>query len=111
MEAQTRRLTHTRAAVLRPLVCIGFRYELPQQPNLNQVNNEFVMKLTRLYPQLTSKDIKLCIYLKMNLSSKEIADRLAISIKTVEVHRHNILKKLKVKNTASLINYINSSGL
>jgi two-component system, NarL family, invasion response regulator UvrY len=29
----------------------------------------------------------------------------------VEVHRHNILKKLKVKNTASLINYINSSGL
>jgi two-component system, NarL family, invasion response regulator UvrY len=45
------------------------------------------------------------------LSSKEIADKLAISIKTVEVHRHNILKKLKVKNTASLINYINSSGL
>ena len=41
----------------------------------------------------------------------EIASAMDISIKTVEVHRHNILKKLKVKNTASLINYINASGL
>jgi DNA-binding NarL/FixJ family response regulator len=35
---------------------------------------------------------------------------LNISLKTVEVHRHNILKKLKLKNAASLVNFINSSG-
>jgi two-component system invasion response regulator UvrY len=61
--------------------------------------------------QLSEREIEVINQIRDGFSSKEIADRLAISIKTVEVHRHNILKKLKVKNTASLINYINSSGL
>ena len=61
--------------------------------------------------QLSEREIEVINHIRDGLSSKEIADKLAISIKTVEVHRHNILKKLKVKNTASLINYINSSGL
>ena len=61
--------------------------------------------------QLSEREIEVINQIRDGLSSKEIADRLAISIKTVEVHRHNILKKLKVKNTASLINYINSPGL
>jgi two-component system invasion response regulator UvrY len=61
--------------------------------------------------QLSEREIEVINQIRDGLSSKEIADRLAISIKTVEVHRHNILKKLKVKNTASLINFINSSGL
>jgi DNA-binding NarL/FixJ family response regulator len=45
------------------------------------------------------------------MSSKEIAQRLDISLKTVEVHRYNILKKLSLKNTAALVNFINSHGL
>ena len=61
--------------------------------------------------QLSEREIEVINQIREGLSSKEIADKLGISIKTVEVHRHNILKKLKVKNTASLINYINSSGL
>jgi DNA-binding NarL/FixJ family response regulator len=61
--------------------------------------------------QLSEREIEVINLIRDGMSSKEIADKLAISIKTVEVHRHNILKKLKVKNTASLINYINSSGL
>ena len=60
---------------------------------------------------LSEREIEVINQIKDGLSSKEIADKLGISIKTVEVHRHNILKKLKVKNTASLINYINSTGL
>ena len=60
---------------------------------------------------LSEREIEVINQIRDGLSSKEIADKLGISIKTVEVHRHNILKKLKVKNTASLINYINSSGL
>ena len=60
---------------------------------------------------LSEREIEVINQIKDGLSSKEIADRLGISIKTVEVHRHNILKKLKVKNTASLINFINSTGL
>ena len=61
--------------------------------------------------QLSEREIEVINQIRDGLSSKEIADKLGTSIKTVEVHRHNILKKLKVKNTASLINYINSSGL
>ena len=61
--------------------------------------------------QLSEREIEVINLIREGLSSKEIADKLGISIKTVEVHRHNILKKLKVKNTASLINYINASGL
>jgi len=61
--------------------------------------------------QLSEREIEVINQIREGLSSKEIAEKLGISIKTVEVHRHNILKKLKVKNTASLINYINSSGL
>jgi two-component system, NarL family, invasion response regulator UvrY len=60
---------------------------------------------------LSEREIEVINFIRDGLSSKEIADKLGISIKTVEVHRHNILKKLKVKNTASLINYINASGL
>jgi DNA-binding NarL/FixJ family response regulator len=61
--------------------------------------------------QLSEREIEVINLIRDGLSSKEIATRLSIAIKTVEVHRHNILKKLKVKNTASLINYINASGL
>jgi DNA-binding NarL/FixJ family response regulator len=48
--------------------------------------------------------------IKEGLSSKEIARSLDISLKTVEVHRYNILRKLKLKNTASLVNFINAQG-
>lgn len=61
--------------------------------------------------QLSEREIEIINLIRDGLSSKEIAAKLSIAIKTVEVHRHNILKKLKVKNTASLINYINASGL
>ncbi|MBC8034820.1 MAG: response regulator transcription factor [Chitinophagaceae bacterium] len=60
---------------------------------------------------LSEREIEVINLLKDGQSSKEIAGSLSISYKTVEVHRHNILKKLKVKNTASLINFINGEGL
>lgn len=59
---------------------------------------------------LSEREIDVINLLKDGYSSKEIASELKISCKTVEVHRHHILKKLKVKNTASLINYINTGG-
>ena len=59
--------------------------------------------------QLSEREMEVINQIRDGLSSKEIADKLGISIKTVEVHRHNILKKLKFKNTASLISSINNS--
>src|SRR3954469_9550641 len=54
---------------------------------------------------LSEREIQIIRFLKEGLSSKEIAVELNISFKTVEVHRHNILSKLKLKNTVSLINF------
>jgi DNA-binding NarL/FixJ family response regulator len=58
---------------------------------------------------LTEREIQIINFIKQGFSSKEIASGLNISLKTVEVHRHNILKKLKLKNSASLVNFINTS--
>jgi two-component system, NarL family, invasion response regulator UvrY len=60
---------------------------------------------------LSDREMQIVRALKEGLSSKEIAAELNISLKTVEVHRHNILKKLKLKNTVSLINFINSQAI
>jgi len=60
---------------------------------------------------LSRREIDVVQLIKDGLSSKEIAVRLSISLKTVEVHRYNVLKKLKLNNTASLVNYVNSQGL
>jgi DNA-binding NarL/FixJ family response regulator len=52
---------------------------------------------------LTSREIEVVHWITAGLSSKEICKKMAISLKTVESHRHNILKKIRVKNAASLI--------
>jgi len=60
---------------------------------------------------LSQREIEIIAFIKKGHSSKEIADSLNISVKTVEVHRYNILKKLNLKNAAALVNFINNSQL
>jgi two-component system invasion response regulator UvrY len=60
---------------------------------------------------LSQREIEIISFIKKGFSSKEIADSLNISVKTVEVHRYNILKKLNLKNAAALVNFINNSQL
>jgi DNA-binding NarL/FixJ family response regulator len=59
---------------------------------------------------LTEREMDVINLIRQGYSSKDISLKLEISIKTVEVHRHNILKKLKLKNAASLIHFMNSSS-
>jgi two-component system invasion response regulator UvrY len=60
---------------------------------------------------LSQREIEIISFIKKGFSSKEIADALNISVKTVEVHRYNILKKLNLKNAAALVNFVNNSQL
>ena len=60
---------------------------------------------------LTEREMDVINLIRQGNSSKDISQKLEISIKTVEVHRHNILKKLKLKNAASLIHFMNSTSL
>jgi len=60
---------------------------------------------------LSRRELDIINLIKEGHSSKEIARQLDISLKTVEVHRYNILKKLNLRNTAALVNFINTQGL
>lgn len=60
---------------------------------------------------LSKRELDIISYLKKGFSSKEIAENISVSVKTVEVHRYNILKKLNLRNVAALVNYINHSQL
>ena len=57
---------------------------------------------------LSLREIEIIRCIVKGSSSKEIAQELFIAVKTVEVHRYNILKKLKLKNAAALVNFINT---
>lgn len=56
---------------------------------------------------LTERELEIIRHIKEGQSSREIAAALGLALKTVEVHRHNMLKKLKLKNSASLVNFAN----
>jgi DNA-binding NarL/FixJ family response regulator len=60
---------------------------------------------------LSNKEVEVIRFIKKGCSSKEIASLLSIAVKTVEAHRYNILKKLNLKNTAAMVNHINSHQL
>ncbi|HVZ96406.1 MAG TPA: response regulator transcription factor [Chitinophagaceae bacterium] len=55
---------------------------------------------------LSIREMEVVRLINQGLSSKEIAEELKVSSKTVEVHRYNILKKLNLKNTAALVNFV-----
>jgi len=76
------------------------------ETNLNQIHNEFIINLSKKYPNLTPKDIKLCVYLKMNLSSKEIAPMMNISFRGVELHRYRLRKKLNLNQDENLSKFL-----
>lgn len=66
---------------------------------------------SKAFYSLSKREIDIILFLKKGYSSKEIADELDIAVKTVEAHRYNILRKLQLKNTAALVNYISNSEL
>ncbi|AVR45510.1 histidine kinase [Christiangramia fulva] len=76
------------------------------ETNFNEVHEDFFKDVLKEYPKLTSKDLKLCSYLKMNLSSKEIAPLMGISVRGVEVHRYRLRKKMKLSSDVNLTKFL-----
>lgn len=74
--------------------------------NFNELHQDFFEKLLLNFPSLTPKDLKLSAYLKMNLSSKEIAPLLGISVRGVEIHRYRLRKKLGLDSSKHLSNFL-----
>jgi len=72
----------------------------------NNVDKDFLEKVKQLYPELTPNDLRFCAYLRLNLSSKEIAPLLNMSVKSVETKRYRLRKKMHLSHDKSLVNHI-----
>tara|TARA_B110000971_G_scaffold31570_1_gene28933 strand:- start:265 stop:1902 length:1638 start_codon:yes stop_codon:yes gene_type:complete len=59
--------------------------------------------LTRTYKDLTTSDLKLCTFLRMNLNTKEIADIMGLSVRSVESRRYRLRKKLQLSKDEDLV--------
>ena len=76
----------------------------------DKANNDFLKTLKETFPLLTPTDLKLCAYLRLNLSTKAIADLLNLSIRGVESSRYRLRKKLDLEGEVSLGDFLNSIG-
>lgn len=72
----------------------------------DSVHENFFKKMKQKHPILTTKDLRLCAYLRMNLSTKEIAPLMNISVRGVEIGRYRLRKKLGLDHTASLNDFL-----
>jgi len=72
----------------------------------DQAHENFFKRLKQSFPDLTQSDLKLCAYLKLNLSSKEIAPLLNITIRGVEIRRYRLRKRLSLSSDENLVGYI-----
>lgn len=88
----------------RKYVCKSIKESMADQMMDNESEEKGIQSLT-------AREIEIISFVKNGDTSKEIAANLNLSTKTVEVHRHNILKKLKLKNSAALIEYVNKKSL
>jgi ligand-binding sensor domain-containing protein/DNA-binding CsgD family transcriptional regulator len=78
--------------------------------HFNEVNNDFLRKLKKKYPALSNTDIKVCTYLKLNLSTKEIAQLMNISVRGVEISRYRLRKKLEIPSGVTLNDFLGNVG-
>ena len=72
----------------------------------NNADKEFLKKIKTAHPNLTNNDLKLCAYLRLNLSSKDIAPLLNISLRSVEIKRYRLRKKMDLSHNEGLTDYI-----
>jgi len=74
--------------------------------HFNQIHQDFLKRLADDFPQLTHRDIKLCAYLRLNLSTKEIASLLNLSLRGIEASRYRLRKKMNLDTEANLTDFI-----
>jgi DNA-binding CsgD family transcriptional regulator len=74
--------------------------------HFDTVHSQFLVLLKEIHPTVTGNEMKLCAYLRMNLSTKEIAQLMNISARGVEIGRYRLRKKLQLETSISLFAYL-----
>ncbi|MFH7002495.1 helix-turn-helix transcriptional regulator [Flavobacterium bizetiae] len=72
----------------------------------DNADKDFLKRIKQLHPLLTPNDLRLCAYLRLNLSSKEIAPLFNISVRSVEIKRYRLRKKMDLQHENGLVEYI-----
>lgn len=72
----------------------------------DNADKDFLKRIKQLHPILTPNDLRLCAYLRLNLSSKEIAPLFNISVRSVEIKRYRLRKKMDLQHEIGLVEYI-----
>ena len=72
----------------------------------NNADKDFLKKIKAAHQSLTPNDLRLCAFLRLNLSSKEIAPLLNISVRSVEIKRYRLRKKMDLSHEQGLVEYI-----
>lgn len=78
------------------------------QENFNIIFDNFLKKLMLRYPQLTRNDLRICSYLRMNMSTKEIASLMNVSERSVESNRYRLRKRLGMVSGQSFQDFFNN---
>ena len=74
--------------------------------HFDRVHSNFLKTLKTKYPHLSTHELKLCAYLVMNLSSKEIARLMNISVRGVEISRYRLRKKFHLPTETNLFDFL-----
>ena len=74
----------------------------------DEVHNEFFNRMKEKYPDISPKDLRLCAYIRMNISTKEIASLLNISYRGVEINRYRLRKKLDLERDVNLPTFLSN---
>jgi len=104
--------------VLMPIL-LALALEIPQtqskyvemlRTNLEEITSQFVRHLSNSYHSLTPTEITICNMIRNGLRTKEIAQTRGVSAATINRHRENIRRKLKITNNdVNLSTYLQSS--
>ena len=81
-----------------------------QEPEENSENEYRSIKTVGEIP-LTNRELEIIKLITREFSNREIADKLFISVRTVETHRKNIMQKLHTKSVISLVHYAAQNGI
>ncbi len=72
----------------------------------DNADKDFLKRIKLLHPTLTPNDLRLCAYLRLNLTSKEVAPLFNISVRSVEIKRYRLRKKMNLLHDQGLVEYI-----
>lgn len=76
--------------------------------HFKKANPDFFQKLNKLHPNLNANDKRICAFIKMQMPTKQMAEFLGINVKSLEMTRYRLRKKLALKDRSDLNQYLNN---